>query len=294
MANPYKILIIVTCFNRKNLTIKFLESLMGCKLDNDVSIHIYLMDDKSPDNTGDFVKQNFPDVNVLYGDGSLYWAGGVKLILANIGEKLSTFDAVLFANDDIEFHENALMTLYRISKSNNAIVGGTVLTRSGLVESSGSRLGWICKPRVRLVIANGNIQNCQLLPGHILFVPTEIFVRLGLDPKLRFRFIDLEFTLRASRKGIPVLLAPEPLAITNDLHDYFLETSSMRGSFKELVGSILLDPKGPHWRESAYYLRKVSPFLWWVWLPLFYRAFILAVAMSQLEKTKTFYKQLIR
>ena len=286
MPNPYKILVIVTCFNRKNLTVKFLDSLMNCKLNNNTSIHIYLMDDKSPDDTGDFIQKNFPNVNVLYGDGHLYWAGGVRLILAHIGENLTAFDAILFANDDIEFHENALMSLYQISKSNQAIVGGTVLTRSGLVESSGSRLGWICKPRVRLVIANGNIQVCHLLPGHILFVPTEIFLRLGLDPKLRFRFIDLEFTLRASRKGIPVLLAPEPLAITNDFHDYFLETSSMRGSFKELVRGILLDPKGPHWRESAYYLRKVSPVMWWVWLPLFYRAFILAVTMSQLDRIK--------
>jgi len=293
MLDSYKILVITTCFNRKNLTVKFLESLKECKLDNDLSIHVYLMDDQSPDNTGDFIEENFPDVNVLYGDGNLYWAGGVRLILENIGENLRNFDAILFANDDIEFHNHALMTLYQISKLNDAIVGGTVLTKSGLVESSGSRLGWICKPRLRLVIANGSVQDCQLLPGHILFVPIKIFLRLGLDPKLRFRFIDLELTLRASREGIPVLLAPNPLAITNDLHNYFLETSSMRGSFKELVRGILLDPKGPHWRESAHYLRKVSPIMWWVWLPLFYRAFILAVSMSQLEKIKRLYRQIL-
>lgn len=291
MSNPYKILVIVTCFNRRNLTIKFLDSLMNCKLSNNTSLHIYLMDDKSPDDTGDFVKKNFPNVNVLYGDGLLYWAGGVRLILAHIGENLTDFDAILFANDDIEFHEDALMTLYQISKSNQAIVGGTVLTRSGLVESSGSRLGWICKPRVRLVIANGNVQDCQLMPGHILFVPMAAFIRLGLDPKLRFRFIDLELTLRASREGIPVLLAPLPLAITNDFHNYFEETSSMRGSFKELVRGILLDPKGPHWRDSANYLKKVSPIMWWVWLPLFYRAFFYAVIMSQLDKIKKLHKK---
>ena len=52
----------------------------------------------------------------------------------------------------------------------------------------------------------------------------------------------------------------------------------------ELVKRILLDPKGPYWKESVYYLRKVSPVVWWLWLPLFYRAFFVAVFRSYFEK----------
>ena len=106
----------------------------------------------------------------------------------------------------------------------------------------------------------------------------------GFDKILPYRFLDLEFTLRASKNGKKVLLLPEIVAVTDEVHNYYLETSSMRGSIGNLVKGILLDPKGPYWKESVYYLRKVSPVIWWLWLPFFYRAFFVAVFRSYFEK----------
>ena len=289
-SETQRILIVVTCYNRKNLTIRFLESIKRSNLDSDTFIDIYLLDDNSPDETGRVVQKLYPNVHVLFGDGNLYWGGGVRHILSHIGDRLMMYDAILFANDDIEFEQLAIANLREISNKYNAIVGGTVLTKDGRVESSGSRLGLICKPKVKLIIANGEIQNCQMLPGHILYIPVSIFSKLNFDSKLKYRFIDLELTLRASRGGIPVLLAPTPLALSNDYHNYFIETSSMRGSIAELTRRVLFHPKGPHWRESMHYLRKVSPLMWWVWFPLFYRAFFVAIILSQLEKLKKFSK----
>ena len=289
MKKPFGVLLIVTCYNRKELTFKFLESLQEKNNSSEVKVHTVIMDDLSPDGTGEAVNVKFPEVEVIFGNGHLYWAGGVRLVLKHLSERVKEFDAILFANDDIEFEKDAIIQMAELAHSRNAIVGGTVLTRDGKVESTGSRLGFLCKPNVRLVVANGQVQECQLLPGHILYVPMNIFNKVGIDPNLPYRFIDLEMTLRASRKGIPVLLAPKPLAITNDFHDYYKETSGMRGSIRELTRSILLDPKGPYWRESAHYLRKVSPILWWLWLPLFYRAFFVAVIISKFERLKSFF-----
>jgi GT2 family glycosyltransferase len=289
MYRPLKVLLIVTCYNRKATTLKFLNSLREKNNSPDIEVHTVIMDDSSPDGTGEAVKQNFPEVEVIYGNGNLYWAGGVRLVLKHLAERVKSFDAILFANDDIEFEANAIHQMAELAHSRIAIVGGTVLTRDGRVESTGSRLGLLCKPKVRLVVANGQVQECQLLPGHILYVPMNVYDEIGIDPELPYRFIDLEMTLRASRKGIPVLLAPKPLAITNDYHDYYKETSSMRGSIRDLTRNILLDPKGPHWRESMHYLKKVSPLLWWLWLPLFYRAFFVAVVMSKFESLKSFF-----
>jgi GT2 family glycosyltransferase len=172
-----------------------------------------------------------------------------------------------------------------IAEKFDALIGGTVVTYSGEIESSGSSLGLICKPKPKIKIANGKIQDCDLLPGHIMYIPMSIYRKLGgFDRNLPYRFIDLEFSLRAKRSGIRVLLAPEVVAFTEEVHNYYKETSSKRGTLPLLVKEILLDPKGPHWRESTYYLRKVSPILWWLWLPFFYRAFFVAVFRSYLEK----------
>jgi GT2 family glycosyltransferase len=243
------------------------------------------MDDLSPDGTGEAVLQEYKDANVIYGDGKLYWAGGVRLILKTIGEEIKNFDAILLINDDIVLKPSSLDSLIGYGFSENAIVGGTVLTKNGDLESSGSLLGKICKPKPRLLIANGHLQKCELIPGHIMLIPMDIYEDLnGFDVKLPYRFLDLEFTHRASRSGKTVLLAPDVVAITDEVHDYYQETSSMRGSLSNLVKRILLDPKGPYWKESVYYLRKISPILWWLWLPFFYRAFFVAVFKSYYEK----------
>ena len=283
--NAKRVVVFITCFNRREITLRFLQSLSEEASRSQHFISIYLMDDSSPDGTGKAVSEKYPEINVIYGNGNLYWVGGVRLILETIGEGLKNYDAILLINDDIVLKPGSIDSLTRYAFSQDAIMGGTVCTRDGQVESSGSLLGRFCKPKPRILVANGQLQNCDLMPGHIMLIPMSIYDSLnGFDRVLPYRFLDLEFTLRASRNGKKVLLAPEIVAVTDEVHNYYLETSAMRGSVSKLVKRILLDPKGPYWKESIYYLRKVSPILWWLWLPFFYRAFFVAVFRSYLEK----------
>lgn len=275
------IAVFITSFNRKEKTLRFLQKFYESAEYSDFSFQLFLVDDASPDQTGKQVLKQFPEVKVLMGTGNLFWAGGLRLILDHLGDKLGEFDGIILANDDIELFTSSLNDIINIGVSQNAIVGGTVTTDEGLLESSGSKLGKICRPRVKILKANGNVQSCDLLPGHIMYIPMKIYHQLGgFDQNLPYRFIDLEFTLRASQNNVSVLLAPEVVAITDEVHNYFNETSLMRGSFTELKKNILLHPKGPYWRESVYYLKKVSPILWWLWLPFFYRAFLVALIKS--------------
>lgn len=279
------ICIIVTTFNRRDTTRRFLESLMQQLQKFRTSATVVLVDDASSDGTPEMVFKEFPKVILLHGTGQLYWAGGVRLAVNHLSEKLNDFRGILLINDDIVLADESISSMIKIAESHDALIGGTVIAYSGEIESSGSSLGLICKPKTKLKIANGKVQDCDLLPGHIMYIPMPVYRKLGgFDEKLPYRFIDLEFSLRAKRAGIRVLLAPEILAFTDEVHDYFKETSSIRGTLPSLIRKVLLDPKGPHWRESAYYLRKVSPVLWWLWLPFFYRAFFVAVFRSYFEK----------
>lgn len=279
------ICIIVTTFNRRDTTRRFLESLMQQLQQLTPSATVVLVDDASSDGTAEMVLKEFPKIVLLHGTGHLYWAGGVRLAVNYLSGKLSDFRGILLINDDVVLADQSVSSVIKIADSFNALIGGTVVTYSGEIESSGSTLGVICKPKPKIKIANGTVQDCDLLPGHFMYIPMFVYRKLGgFDEKLPYRFIDLEFSLRAKRSGIPVLLAPEIVAFTEEVHNYYKETSSKRGSLPALVRNILLDPKGPHLRESAYYLRKVSPILWWLWLPLYYRAFFVAVFKSYFEK----------
>jgi len=279
------ICIIVTTFNRRDTTRRFLESLMLQLQQFRTSATVVLVDDASSDGTAQMVSKEFPKVVLLHGTGQLYWAGGVRLAIDHLSRKLNDFRGILLINDDVVLADESISSMIEIAEKHDALIGGTVVTYSGEIESSGSSLGLICKPKPKIKIANGKIQDCDLLPGHIMYIPMSIYRRLGgFDRNLPYRFIDLEFSLRAKRSGIRVLLAPQVVAFTEEVHNYYEETSSKRGTLPVLVKEILMDPKGPHWRESTYYLRKVSPILWWLWLPFFYRAFFVAVFRSYLEK----------
>lgn len=284
-----RIILIVTCYNRLELTKAFLRSVESSTIWSDNVLDVLLVDDASPDNTGVEIRKAFPKVEVIFGNGELYWAGGVRLALDYLDERLGKYGKILLANDDIEFHPGAIAELVHLSNTNQALVGGAVVTRDGRIESTGGRLGRLCKPKPRWLQPNGEVQECDLLPGHVLLIPIDKLEQLGgFDPKLPYRFLDLDITIRASRAGVNVLLAPTPLALTNDYHDYFTETSAMRGTVRELTRSVLLSPKGPYWRESLYYLRKVDPVLWWLWFPFFYRAFFKAVVLSEIERVVDF------
>jgi GT2 family glycosyltransferase len=279
------ICIIVTTFNRRDTTRRFLESLMLQLNHLNLPATVIVVDDASSDGTVEMVLKEFPKIVLLHGTGQLYWAGGVRLAINHLSKKLNDFRGILLINDDVILAEESISSMVQIAEKHDALIGGTVVTYSGEIESSGSSLGLICKPRPKIKIANGKIQDCDLLPGHIMYIPISIYRRLGgFDKNLPYRFIDLEFSLRAKRRGIRVLLAPEVVAFTEEVHNYYKETSSKRGTLPDLVKNILLDPKGPYWRESIYYLRKVSPILWWLWLPFFYRAFFVAVFRSYFEK----------
>jgi len=278
-----EVLAIVTCHNRKNLSLAFLRSLASQINLGEINLTTFLVDDGSTDGTSEAVKENFPKVKVFMGDGNLYWAGAVRKALLELKNQPKQFQGILIVNDDLELAENAVSQLVQTSLQFNAIVGSTVLSRGGEVEATGGRRGRMCKPRLRKVLANGEVQPCEFLPGHLMYIPMHHFIKLGgFSDKLRYGLIDLDFTFRASKESIPVLLTATPLAVTNHYHNNFKDISSLRGSWRSLLRKVWFHPKGPYWKDSINYLRLVSPYLWWFWLVFYYRAMFKAMLVSSL------------
>ena len=107
-----KIAALYTCFNRKEKTLASLSSLDDARknTDHDFNLDIYLTDDGSTDGTSEAVKKEFPNVNIMYGDGNLFWAEGMRTSWKKAMEK--DYDGYLLLNDDVEIYANVFNQLF--------------------------------------------------------------------------------------------------------------------------------------------------------------------------------------
>ena len=72
---------------------------------------MFLVDDGSTDGTGVKVKAEFSDINVINGDGTLYWAKGMHRAWKSAIKFGGRFDFFLWLNDDVMLSPDAIASL---------------------------------------------------------------------------------------------------------------------------------------------------------------------------------------
>src|SRR4051794_654183 len=105
------IYIVIPVHNRLDATRKCLASLHNQTY---TGFRIVLVDDGSTDGTSEFVRESYPDVMVLSGDGNLWWTGAINLGIRYALAQASENYAVLVINNDVEVYSDYLETLYRL------------------------------------------------------------------------------------------------------------------------------------------------------------------------------------
>ena len=103
---------LLTCFNRKDLTLECLRRLYAMEVPDGFRLRTILVDDGSTDGTGAAVADAFEEVEVIRGDGSLFWCGGMRK--AWEAADRSSPDYILLINDDTMLGEEALTTLLEL------------------------------------------------------------------------------------------------------------------------------------------------------------------------------------
>lgn len=287
-----RIIILTTSFNRNELTQRFLASVYASNFESDLKVDILVIDDNSSDHTKELILSNFPKVKVESGDGLLYSAGAIRFGMQKLKESIDDYDGIFLANDDIVLELGVIEGMHALGLSENALVGGTILCKNGKLEATGSNFGWICRPRLRPVKANGKVQECDVLPGHLLFIPTALFKIVGpINEFTKHGYADLEYSLRADKFGFKRFVFNRTLAHVDVEHNYFKENLSLRLSTREMIWRARFNPKSPPISESKFYLKIISPYLWPFWLPLYYRSTILVMFFNCL---RTFLFRLIK
>ncbi len=259
-----QIAVLLTCFNRKDKTISALNHLQSALYKcPQLSISIYLTDDGSTDGTGEAVKEKFPEVKVLQGTGDLFWAGGM---LNSWEEALKKpYDAFLLLNDDTNVKEdlfNHILQTHQYSLKDlgapGIYIGSTKDEKSGSLTYGGAVFTNRFMFKFHFLPPNGQIQSCELGNANIMLVTSEVVSKIGiLANGYRHGVADYDYTLRALKEKIPLLVLPEYAGTCAHDHDNIYDTFPDR-SFKERF-KLLNSPLGLDFSSNFLLMRKHFP-----------------------------------
>jgi GT2 family glycosyltransferase len=204
------IAVLITCHNRLYKTIACLQSLYKCDITDDYSIDVFLVDDGSTDGTSEAVKNEFPRVNVIQGNGNLFWNRGMHLAWETAA-KAKDFYFYLWLNDDTLLFETALHLMLEYSQkmqNKKIIVGATCSEINGAPTYGG-----FIFPNKKLIPDN-TWQDCDFFNGNIVLVPAYVYNQVGiLDKKFRHYLGDIDYGMRASKLGFVHSLSPYSIGI---------------------------------------------------------------------------------
>jgi glycosyltransferase involved in cell wall biosynthesis len=99
---------VMAAYNRRELTLACLRSLEAQQVPG-VELDVFVLDDASSDGTSQAIAEQFPQVNVLRGDGHLYWNGGMRRAFGAAIER--DYDHYLWMNDDASLDAGAVALL---------------------------------------------------------------------------------------------------------------------------------------------------------------------------------------
>ena len=227
-----QIAVLMTCHNRRETTLRCLRALYDQELSEGMNFETYLVDDRCTDGTGEAVREQYPQVKVLQGDGVLFWNGGMRLAFSEAMK--GDYDYYLWLNDDTYLYPQAIQILLETARRAREING-----RDGIV------VGAMCDPDTGEPAYGGLIRKnrwkrfgfmrvapsdkprrCDTMNGNFVLIPREVTTAVGNLSDAYMHFLgDYDYGLRAVKKGYSCWVAPGFVGTCT--------RKSWRGSFRD-------------------------------------------------------------
>lgn len=247
-----KVAVLLTCHNRIRKTVQCLEALYSCDVPDRITIKIILVDDGSTDGTGETVRELFPDIEVIEGNGDLYWNRGMHLAFSHaIGQG---FDAYIWLNDDTVLHSSSIVNLCETANALQANYrNGVIVVGSAKSKETGKRTygGIIRNDRLlqksHLIEPGKEPLECNAMNGNIVYIPMDVVTKIGnLDASFRHAMGDIDYALRAVKAGVRIFVAPGYLGIceaNSPKGTYFDKSLPRKQRWKKMLSPTGLPPR---------------------------------------------------
>lgn len=222
------IYIIIPVYNRWHFT---KECILSLQNQSYPYYKVVLVDHGSTDGTSENVEKNFPEVVVIKGNDTMWWAEATNLGISYAIK--NELDYILTLNNDLVIDENYLFSLIEISKQYpNSIIGSVSvdINNRDVIAFAGTKWNKYTAKYYKPTFNGESVSalrkkksyiESDLLPGRGTLIPIDIFKKTGFFDSLSFPqyMADEDFSLRARRLGYSLIISTNSI-----VYSHILET----------------------------------------------------------------------
>lgn len=256
--------LVMAVHNRRDTTLRALRTVYEADTTG-MTLHVVVVDDGSTDGTSEAIRRAYPDVEIVAGDGTLYFGGGSNAGLRRL--LAAGVDYAVIANDDAIFNRQVFVELVKCARQfPQSVVGALLLLwdTPHKVFQVGQAWdmwygGWRIPQHLTAFTVPQEPWEVEVLAGNCILIPAEALRLFGLLDDVRFPHLwaDVEFSVRVRRGGWRLLVAPRARMFCEpNTYPPPLSAGSVRAAFKALfVDTTHALNVGRRWRM----LRAVAP-----------------------------------
>ena len=218
---------------------------------------VVVVDDGSDDGTADWIRAHHPSVHLCFGDGSLWWSGGINLGMKYALNELVA-DYILWWNNDIYPAEDYFKQLVAVlANADNATVYGSKVYKAEEPETVWAFGGFFHRRWGHSFLYGMDLPDgekfskpleADWLPGMGSVFPARVVLEVGEVNASDFPqyHADVDYTCRVRKAGYRIVVEPR-LRIWNDTRH---SGRSHENKFSRLIPA-LQDIKSPdHFRKE--------------------------------------------
>lgn len=201
--------ILIPVHNRRETTRACLSNLR--RLGIFERCHVCVIDDASSDGTSKMLANEYPQAQVLQGDGNLYWGGGIATGMA--AARSAKAEVHVWLNDDCLPDEGSIETVVNRVRETKGMCGGICRDPDdeSLITYSGSQIGVpsLVQPPC------GNYEAVDVMNGNMVAIHAEAVEQVGILDSKRFPHYggDIAYCFRAKAMGLATEVAGSATAV---------------------------------------------------------------------------------
>jgi GT2 family glycosyltransferase len=205
----FDLAILITCHNRIDKTTECLKRLFNQKKGSiTYSFDVYLVDDGSSDGTSETINRKYPEVNIIRGNGNLFWNRGMHLAWRM--SQVKHYAYYLWLNDDTLLFEDGILEMLTTASTNDSLTIICGATCSSITEEYTYGLTLVSG---RPVLPNTDFNQGSLMNGNCVLVSQAIFKLIGnLDPIFPHAIGDYDYGLRLISLGGKIITTTKFIA----------------------------------------------------------------------------------